>query len=91
VRDKNMRAHGASIKFLLQLVPKRAEAGAAIENKQALPNAHFHAGSVASISQILGLRRWGRAPNPPELNAHNLGRISPFESSRHSTYSSIHA
>src|SRR5579863_272853 len=66
--------HVSRDRMTVELVPEglsqHAEAGAAVENIQAVPDAHFHAGSIAPIAHIFGLRSRCRSANSPELNTH---------------------
>src|SRR5579863_2000835 len=62
--------NGPSVEFVAERLSHHAEAGAAIENIQAVSDADLHAGSVASITHIFGLRSWCRSTNSPELNPH---------------------
>ena len=67
-----MGGKGTVAELILQLLAEHAESGAAIEDVDAVAEAHFDAGGVASITHILGL--WGRrrTANAPELNPHRL-------------------
>ncbi len=58
--------------FALKLLAEHAESGAAVEDVDAVAEAHFDAGGITSIAHVLGL--WGgrRTAHAPELNPHRL-------------------
>jgi len=58
--------------FTLQLLAEHAESGAAIEDINAVAEAHFDAGGVASITHVLGLWRWRGTAHAPELDPHRF-------------------
>ena len=62
----------AVAEFALQLLPQDAESCAAIEYVDTVTEAHFDAGGIASIAQILGLWRWRGTAHAPELDPHRL-------------------
>jgi len=55
-----------------EFLAEHAESGAAIEDEDAITHAHFHAGGVASVAQVLGLWRGRGAAHAPELNSHTF-------------------
>ena len=67
-----MGGEGLFAEFTLQLLAQHAESGTAIEDVDAVAEAHFDAGGIASIAHVLGL--WGRRRTAyaPELNPHRL-------------------
>src|SRR6266446_3177974 len=72
VLNKDVRRKGPVAEFTLQLLAEHAESGAAIEDVDAVAEAHLHAGGVASIAHVLGLRGWRGTAHAPELNPHRL-------------------
>src|ERR1700693_1988394 len=77
VRDEDVGGNWPVAEFSLQLLAEHAESGAAVEDVDAVAEAHFDAGGVASIAHVLGL--WGRRRTAyaPELNPHRL--VDPHE------------
>ncbi len=72
VGNEDVRGKWTVTKFILQLLAKHAETGAAIENVNALAQPYLHAGGVASIPHVLGLWSWRGTAYAPELNAHKF-------------------
>src|SRR5215471_7981331 len=70
VRKENVRADGAAVGLLHQLLSQIAKTGAAVENEDASVQAHFDAGGIASIAQIFGLGRGRRTAYTPESDQH---------------------
>ncbi len=72
VRNENVGGKWLLAEFALQLLSEHAESGTAIENINAVAEAHFDAGGISSIAHVLGL--WGRRRTAyaPELNPHRL-------------------
>src|SRR5258706_16281261 len=58
--------------FALKLLSEHAESGAALEDVDAVAEAHFDAGGIASIAHVLGLWGWRGTAYAPELNPHRL-------------------
>jgi len=74
--NKNVGVKLAVAEFVLQLIPQHAEAGAAIEDINALSNANLDARGIAPVAQILGLWRGRRTTYAPKLDPHRFGWIS---------------
>src|SRR5579871_5545450 len=72
VRNEDVREQRLVLEFALELVPEDPEPGAAIEDVEVVAEAHFDAGGVASVAQVLGLGR-GRRP----AHSQNLTRMLP--------------
>ena len=56
----------------LQLLPERAQSGAAVEDVEAVADANFDAGGVASVAQVVGLGSRRGPAYAPELNTHTF-------------------
>src|SRR3984957_7769374 len=72
VRNEDVGGDWPDAEFFLHLSAENAESGAAVEDVDAVAEAHFDAGGIASIAHVLGL--WGRRRTAyaPELNPHRL-------------------
>ena len=67
-----MGGKGAVAEFTLQLLAEDAETGAAIEDVDAIAEAYFDAGGIASVAHVLGLWSWGGTAHAPELDPHRF-------------------
>ncbi len=72
VGDENMGGERPIAELALQLLAQDAEAGAAVEDVDLIPQAHFDAGGVAPVAHVFGLWRGRGTTNAPELNPHRL-------------------
>src|SRR5215469_1563793 len=70
VRHKDMRTEGLVPKLALQRVPKHTKPRAAVEDVNLVSDAHFYAGGVTPIAQILGLWSGRGTAHAPKLNLH---------------------
>ncbi len=70
VRDEDVRAERTVAELAFQSVAEHTKAGAAVENINLVSDAHFYAGGVASIAQVLGLWSGRGAAHAPKLNLH---------------------
>src|ERR1700691_3711045 len=67
-----MGGKGPVADLILQLLAEHAESGAAVEDVDAVAEAHFDAGGIASITHILGFLGLRRTAHTPELDPHRL-------------------
>src|SRR5579864_9646548 len=72
MRNEDMRGEAPVAELALQFVPQHAESGAAVKNINLIAQAHFDAGGVASIAQVLGLWSGRGAADAPKLNSHKV-------------------
>src|ERR1700693_5664139 len=72
VRDEDVGGDWPVAEFFLQLLAEHAESSAAVEDIDAVAEAHFDAGGVASIAHVLGLWGWRGTAHAPELDPHRL-------------------
>src|SRR5579872_2916506 len=70
MRNENVGGKRAIAELALQFLAKHTKAGAAIEDVDLISDAHFHAGGVASVAQVLGLWSGRGAAHAPKLNLH---------------------
>src|ERR1700741_5421690 len=70
VRDEDVRRKWPVAELAFQRVAEYTKSGAAVENVDLVSDAHFHAGGVASIAQVLGLWSGRGAAHAPKLNLH---------------------
>src|SRR5262249_25901126 len=56
VREENVRVERLAVGFLLQLLAQIAKPGATVKDVDVPIDAHFHAGSIAAITQVFRLR-----------------------------------
>ena len=77
VGDEDVGGKGAVAELALEFASEDTETGAAIKDVNLIVDAHFHAGGIASVAEILGL--WsGRGPaHAPKLNLHSAPVIRP--------------
>jgi hypothetical protein len=69
--DEDVGRNHAAIEFVAEGLPQHAEPGAAIEDIKVVTQAHFYAGSIASVPHIFRLGSRRRSSNSPELNPHS--------------------
>jgi hypothetical protein len=72
MRDENVRGEGTVSEFSLQGVPQDPESRAAVKDINLISNAHFDAGGVSSVAQVLGLWSGRGSPHAPKLDLHTL-------------------
>src|SRR5215469_1381210 len=53
--DKDVSGDGLAIEFPEQVMPQRAEAGATVEDENAVAQTHLDAGGIASVAQVFRL------------------------------------
>ena len=70
VRYEDMRSEGAVDEFALQRVSQHAEAGAAVEDEDAISQTHLDAGGISPVAQVLGLWSGRGAAHAPKLDSH---------------------
>jgi hypothetical protein len=70
VRNENMSGNWTPVELVSQRLSQNPKAGTTIEDVEIVPDAHFHAGGIASIAHIFGLRSRRRPANSPELDPH---------------------
>src|SRR5262249_36471486 len=77
VREENVRVERLAVGFLLQLLAQIAKPGATVKDVDVPIDAHFHAGSIAAITQVFRLRSGCRTAHAPESDQHHctFGRI----------------
>src|SRR5580765_6642004 len=76
VRDKDVGGKWLSAELTLQCMAKHTESRAAVEDVDLISDAHFHAGGIASVAQVLGLWSGRGAAHAPKLNSHKP-RVMP--------------
>ena len=69
---KTCAEKGRSPNSRCQFVAQHAEAGAAVEDVDLISQAHFDAGGIASVAQVLGLWSGRGAAHAPKLNSHKF-------------------
>ncbi len=72
MRNKNVRGERVLGELAFQFAPQHAESRAAVEDVDLISDAHFHAGGIASVAQILGLWRGRGTAHAPKLDSHKL-------------------
>ena len=72
MRDEDVGANRFALRVALQLLPERAQSGAAVEDVEVVAEANFDAGGVASVAQVVGLGSRRGSAYAPELNSHTL-------------------
>ena len=70
MRNENMCGKGAVAELAFQFAAEHTEAGAAVEDVNLISDAHFDAGGIASVAQVLGLWSGRGAAHAPKLNLH---------------------
>jgi hypothetical protein len=70
--NENVGGEGAVAELAAEFVAEHAESGAAVEDVDLISDAHFDAGGVASVAQILGLWSGRGTAYAPKLNSHKL-------------------
>jgi hypothetical protein len=68
--DEDVGANGLPRGVALELLSQGAQSGAAIEDIKVVADAHFDAGGVPSVAQVVGLGSWRGSTHTPELNPH---------------------
>ncbi len=72
MRDEDVGTDRLALGVALELLSERAQSGAAVEDEEAVADAHFDAGGVASIAQVVGLGSRRGPAHAPELNTHTF-------------------
>ncbi len=72
VRHEDVRRERLVAELALQLLAEDAEAGAAVEDVDAVAEADFDAGGVASVAHVFGLWCGGGTTHAPKLDPHRL-------------------
>ena len=72
MRNEDVGADRFAPGVALQLLPKRTQSGAAVEDIKVVAEANFDAGGVASITQVVELGSRRGPAYAPELNTHTF-------------------
>src|SRR5216683_192908 len=74
VRNEDVSGQGELLlsKFVLQLLPQNAKAGATIKNVKLFADAHLDAGGIAAIAHVFRLRGRRGTTHAPKLDSHRL-------------------
>src|SRR5579871_926155 len=70
MRHEHMCLIGPLSEFTLERLAEDAEAGATVENVNAIAETHFDARSVAAVAHVLGLWSGRGATHSPEFDSH---------------------
>jgi hypothetical protein len=66
--QKQIHVHDCRVAH--QLIAKKAQPGASIENEKMLPAANFNAGRIATVTNGVRTGTGNAPPNAPESNGH---------------------
>src|SRR5580704_963621 len=70
VGEENVGRNRTAVELMAQRLSQHPKSGAATEDVEIVPEAHFYARGVASVTHIFRLGSGRRPANSPELNAH---------------------
>ena len=67
VGDEDVRGQRAASELAAKRLSQHARPRATVENIETVTEAHFHAGSIASVAHVFGLGSRCRTPNSQNL------------------------
>src|SRR6185312_4865520 len=68
--DKDVCTYRLISRVALELLAQCAKSGTTVEDVEIVAQAHFDAGGVASVAQVVGLGSRRRSADAPELDPH---------------------